>query len=121
MIQCRSTSGTDRAPRLWRPPVVLPGWLTLVPIHPVARTARNANRFEPLTKYLIACLLIQLDLERLPNFNNMFEFFRTMPLAFVDWVIIVAATSPVLWVGEVLRWLDRQRQGEPSKPALAQA
>ncbi|OQA05107.1 MAG: Calcium-transporting ATPase [bacterium ADurb.Bin374] len=35
--------------------------------------------------------------------------FRTVPLSFADWVMILIATSPVLLVGELLRWRDRTR------------
>lgn len=35
--------------------------------------------------------------------------FRTVPLSFRDWLIIVGGTSIVLWVGEVGRWYDRRR------------
>ncbi|HOT30520.1 MAG TPA: calcium-translocating P-type ATPase, PMCA-type, partial [Candidatus Ozemobacteraceae bacterium] len=35
--------------------------------------------------------------------------FRTVPLSFGDWVMILIATSPVLLVGELLRWRDRTR------------
>lgn len=35
--------------------------------------------------------------------------FRTVPLELADWVIIVAATSTVLWVGELVRFSRRMR------------
>ena len=31
------------------------------------------------------------------------EFFNVVPLSFSDWIIIISATSPVLWIGELLR------------------
>ena len=31
------------------------------------------------------------------------EVFRTVPLSFRDWLIIIAGTSTVLWTGELLR------------------
>ena len=31
------------------------------------------------------------------------EFFNVVPLSFSDWVILILATSPVLWIGELLR------------------
>ncbi len=31
------------------------------------------------------------------------EFFNVVPLKFIDWVIIIAGTSLVLWIGELLR------------------
>jgi Ca2+-transporting ATPase len=35
------------------------------------------------------------------------EVFRTMPLILRDWLIITAATSLVLWVGELIRWFRK--------------
>jgi Ca2+-transporting ATPase len=37
------------------------------------------------------------------------EAFRTVPLSFTDWILIVASTSLVLWFGELLRWTARRR------------
>ena len=31
------------------------------------------------------------------------EFFSVVPLKVTDWVIIIASTSLVLWIGELLR------------------
>jgi Ca2+-transporting ATPase len=39
------------------------------------------------------------------------EVFRTMPLSFKQWVLIIVGTSPVLWIGELLRYLKRKNQG----------
>jgi Ca2+-transporting ATPase len=39
--------------------------------------------------------------------------FRTVPLAITDWIALFALTSPVLWVGEGLRWLRRQNTRQP--------
>jgi Ca2+-transporting ATPase len=38
------------------------------------------------------------------------DIFRTVPLAFSDWVLIIAATSLVLWTGELWRLMQRRRQ-----------
>ncbi|MDR1395339.1 MAG: calcium-translocating P-type ATPase, PMCA-type, partial [Deltaproteobacteria bacterium] len=37
------------------------------------------------------------------------EVFRTVPLTLKEWLLIILGTSPVLWVGELVRW--RQRTG----------
>lgn len=36
------------------------------------------------------------------------EVFRTMPLTWQDWLIIITGTSIVLWVGEILRFIKRK-------------
>lgn len=37
------------------------------------------------------------------------KLFRTVPLSFIDWVLIIAGSSIVLWVGEFSRLLKRMR------------
>ena len=37
------------------------------------------------------------------------EFFRTVPISFRDWMIIVGGTSVVLWIGEVIRLIGRRK------------
>ncbi|MDR1004276.1 MAG: calcium-translocating P-type ATPase, PMCA-type [Prevotellaceae bacterium] len=38
------------------------------------------------------------------------EVFRTTPLSWQTWLILIGATSPVLWVGEIVRGVQRMRQ-----------
>ena len=35
------------------------------------------------------------------------KVFRTVPLTFSEWIIIIGSTSIVLWVGEIWRWIQR--------------
>jgi Ca2+-transporting ATPase len=35
------------------------------------------------------------------------DVFRTAPLSLKEWIAIIAGTSTVLWIGEILRWLGR--------------
>ena len=42
------------------------------------------------------------------------EIFRTSPLSFGEWVAIIICTSPVLWVGEVVRYLKRSKPATPA-------
>ncbi len=37
------------------------------------------------------------------------EVFRVQPLEILDWVVIIAATSTVLWVGEIARYFARRK------------
>ena len=34
------------------------------------------------------------------------EVFRTVPLSLKDWALIIAGTSSVLWIGELLRFVS---------------
>ena len=36
--------------------------------------------------------------------------FRTVPLSLTEWIIIILATSPVLWIGELWRAVKRMRR-----------
>jgi len=38
------------------------------------------------------------------------KVFRTVPLSLVDWLLIIVGTSPVLLVGELLRFRARRRE-----------
>jgi Ca2+-transporting ATPase len=38
------------------------------------------------------------------------EVFRTVPLSLKEWIVIIVATSPVLWVGEIYRYMLRSKQ-----------
>ncbi|MBQ2857592.1 MAG: calcium-translocating P-type ATPase, PMCA-type [Bacteroidaceae bacterium] len=37
------------------------------------------------------------------------KVFRTVPLTLSEWIIIIASTSIVLWMGEIWRWIQRMR------------
>jgi Ca2+-transporting ATPase len=45
------------------------------------------------------------------------EVFRTVPLSLKEWVIIIAGTSPVLWAGEIIRYM-RRRGADSSKESV---
>ena len=38
------------------------------------------------------------------------KVFRTVPLTLTEWLYIIGATSLVLWVGEIYRWIKRNKQ-----------
>lgn len=39
------------------------------------------------------------------------QIFRTVPLSFKDWFIIIGVSSIVLWVGEIIRFINRKKYG----------
>lgn len=49
------------------------------------------------------------------------DIFRTRALSFRDWAVIIAATSPVLWIGELLRLISRGKEGTPAPALLLKA
>ncbi len=36
------------------------------------------------------------------------DLFRTVPISLKDWIIVIAGTSVVLWVGEIVRYLNKK-------------
>lgn len=48
------------------------------------------------------------------------EMFRVEPLPSVDWLVIIASTSFVLWIGELIRlFLDKPKQKKPNNITIA--
>lgn len=55
---------------------------------------------------LIAALILVLQIIIIEYGGG---FFRTTPITFRDWVLIIAATSTVLWIGEIIRLFKRMK------------
>lgn len=83
----------------------------------------NASAFTGLGQnkaFLFIAAVILFGQIALVQFGG--EVFRTVPLSALDWLIIIVATSPVLIIGEVIRWRDRMLEATapvsaPSAPA----
>ncbi|MFO0969460.1 MAG: calcium-translocating P-type ATPase, PMCA-type [Gemmataceae bacterium] len=87
-----------------------------------ARTVgQRASAFSGILRnrsFLIITVAILVGQILLVQFGG--AVFRTTPLSFLDWLVVIVATSPVLWVGEVWRWLKR-RGAEEAGPTLTPA
>jgi Ca2+-transporting ATPase len=57
--------------------------------------------------FLVVSLLIVAGQALIVQFGG--EVFRTVPIKFVDWVIIIASTSLVLWIGEIASLIKRRK------------
>ncbi|MDR2366939.1 MAG: calcium-translocating P-type ATPase, PMCA-type [Deltaproteobacteria bacterium] len=55
--------------------------------------------------FLLIMVVIAIGQVLMTQFGG--EVFRTVPLTFKQWVVIIVCTSPVLWVGEIVRWRQR--------------
>lgn len=55
--------------------------------------------------FLLVTLLIVVGQILIVQFGG--EVFRTVPISFKDWLVIIAGTSVVLWVGEIIRLIGR--------------
>lgn len=60
------------------------------------------------TSFVVVALLILAGQYLIVTFGG--EVFRTVPLSWQDWLLIILSTSVVLWVGELARWLKRVKQ-----------
>lgn len=64
-------------------------------------TGRSAFHFKGCKGFLFIALIILVGQILIVSFGG--QFFNVQPLLFIDWVIIIASTSLVLWIGEFLR------------------
>jgi len=62
--------------------------------------------------FLIIAVLIFIGQIVFVTFGG--EVFRTVPLSWQEWLLIIVATSPVLIVGEIKRWLNRRKGVSPT-------
>ena len=64
-------------------------------------TRRSAFHFKGCGGFGLIALVILLGQVLIVSVGG--EFFNVEPLKFIDWVIIIAGTSLVLWIGELIR------------------
>ena len=64
-------------------------------------TGRSAFHFKGCGGFILIALVILLGQILIVSVGG--EFFNVEPLRFIDWVIIIAGTSFVLWIGELIR------------------
>ena len=72
-------------------------------------TINDGSAFKNLkdsTGFLIVMFIIPIGQYLIVQFGG--EVFRTVPLSWKDWGIIVGLTSLVLWIGEILRLMKKQ-------------
>lgn len=68
-------------------------------------TGRSAFHFKGCKGFLSIALLILVGQIAIVSLGG--EFFTVVPLKITDWLVIIASTSLVLWIGEFLRLLRR--------------
>ena len=68
-------------------------------------TGHSAFNFKGCSGFGLIALFILLGQVVIVTIGG--EFFSVVPLKFTDWLIIIAATSLVLWLGELLRLLKK--------------
>ncbi|MBD5232292.1 MAG: calcium-translocating P-type ATPase, PMCA-type [Bacteroidales bacterium] len=69
-------------------------------------TKRSAFHFKGCSGFLLIALLIVAGQVLIVSAGG--EFFNVVPLKFTDWLIIIASSSLVLWIGELHRLLSRR-------------
>ena len=71
----------------------------------------NDSAFKNITKTYgmeVVVLAILLGQFLIVQFGG--EVFRTEPLSWQEWLMIILSTSLVLWVGELVRWIKRMKR-----------
>jgi Ca2+-transporting ATPase len=56
--------------------------------------------------FLIVLALVLMGQWLIVTFGG--QMFRTVPLSLEIWTYIIIGTSPVLWIGEIYRWIQRK-------------
>ena len=69
-------------------------------------TGRSAFHFKDCQGFVLIAMLIFAGQLLIVNVGD--ELFNVVPLRFSDWILIIASTSSVLWIGELLRWMHRR-------------
>ena len=65
------------------------------------QTGKSAFHFKGCKGFLLISMLIIIGQVIIVSFGG--DMFNVVPLKFIDWIIIIASTSVVLWVGELIR------------------
>jgi Ca2+-transporting ATPase len=58
--------------------------------------------------FLVVAFLILIGQILIVEFGG--NVFRTVSLSLYDWFVIIGSTSMVLWIGEIIRWINRRKQ-----------
>lgn len=66
---------------------------------------RSAFHFANCSEFVLIALVVVVGQFIIVTFGG--SFFNVVPLEAVDWLVVIASTSLVLWIGELRRLLDR--------------
>ncbi|MDE6247602.1 MAG: calcium-translocating P-type ATPase, PMCA-type [Muribaculaceae bacterium] len=69
-------------------------------------TGRSAFHFKDCGGFILIAVMIFFGQILIVECGG--EFFNVVPLALIDWIIIIVSTSTVLWIGEMVRVLRRK-------------
>jgi len=69
-------------------------------------TGRSAFHFKGCEGFSLIALSILFGQILIVSIGG--EFFNVEPLRLIDWLIIIAGTSLVLWIGEIIRLFNKQ-------------
>ncbi|MDE6278452.1 MAG: calcium-translocating P-type ATPase, PMCA-type [Paramuribaculum sp.] len=70
-------------------------------------TGRSAFHFKDCGGFILIATIIFVGQLLIVTFGG--DFFNVEPLGFIDWIIIIASTSLVLWIGELSRLIGNLR------------
>ncbi|MBD5328842.1 MAG: calcium-translocating P-type ATPase, PMCA-type [Bacteroides sp.] len=70
-------------------------------------TGRSAFHFKNCSGFVLIALVILIGQIFIVSIGG--EFFNVTPLSFIDWIVIIGATSIVLWLGECVRLFQKNK------------
>ena len=71
----------------------------------LGQTSSALSKLSESKPFIVIVLVIGLGQILITQIGG--EFFRTTPLSIKEWFFIIIGTSPVLWIGEIFRYLKR--------------
>jgi Ca2+-transporting ATPase len=74
----------------------------------LGKNASALSRLKESRMFILIASVIALGQVGITQIGG--EIFRTAPLSLKEWVIIVVATSFVLWIGEIVRFVKRSKE-----------
>ncbi len=82
-------------------------WWNLFNARMLGSTQSAFRRLWACQGFLIVLLLVLIGQWLIVTFGG--QMFRTVALPWQTWLYIILGTSPVLWVGEIYRWIQRRQ------------
>ncbi len=82
-------------------------WWNLFNARMLGSTQSAFRRLWACQGFLLVLVLVLVGQWLIVTFGG--QMFRTVPLSWQTWLAMILGTSPVLWAGELYRWMQRKR------------
>ncbi|MDR0549136.1 MAG: calcium-translocating P-type ATPase, PMCA-type [Deltaproteobacteria bacterium] len=106
-MEAETTEGRHNLSLFFTTFVFLQFW-NLFNARTLGKNASALSRLKSSKMFVLIALVIAIGQVAITQFGG--EIFRTAPLTLKEWVVIVVATSAVLWTGEIVRLVKRLKE-----------